>query len=69
MAGAVGATGAILALANVDPRLCARAFAGDGGAQRALLASHLVATRDFPTGLKSLVAARYGVNPTARLGR
>ena len=69
MAGAVGATGAILALANVDPQLCARAFAGDGAAQRALLGSHLAAVRDFPTGLKTQVAERHGVSPTARLGR
>jgi 4-hydroxy-tetrahydrodipicolinate synthase len=69
MAGAVGAAGAVLALANVDPQGCARAFAGDGEAQRELLGLHLGATRNFPTGLKTLVAERFGTGTTARLGR
>jgi 4-hydroxy-tetrahydrodipicolinate synthase len=69
MAGAVGAAGAVLALANVDPQVCARAFAGDGDAQRELLGIHLATTRDFPGSLKSQVAERFGVGATARLGR
>jgi len=69
MAGAVGATGAVLALANVDPQVCARAFAGDGDAQRALLGIHVAAGRDFPASLKALVADRFGVGRTVRLGR
>ena len=69
MAGVVGAAGAVLALANVDPQACARAFAGDGAAQRALLGSHLAAGRDFPAGLKALVAERFNVSRTVRLGR
>jgi len=35
-AGPLGATGAILAVANVEPELSARAFGGDAAAQRAL---------------------------------
>ncbi|CAN5299953.1 4-hydroxy-tetrahydrodipicolinate synthase [soil metagenome] len=69
MAGAVGATGAILALANAEPQLCAAAFEGDGKAQRALLTAHRVASTDFPTGIKSLVADRFGCSRVARLGR
>jgi 4-hydroxy-tetrahydrodipicolinate synthase len=69
LAGAVGTTGAILALANVDPEVCVRAYAGDGAAQRALLGIHLTATSNYPVGLKTLVAERFGVSPTVRLGR
>ena len=35
--GALGCTGAILAAANLEPELCAKAFAGDVDAQRSLL--------------------------------
>jgi 4-hydroxy-tetrahydrodipicolinate synthase len=69
MAGAVGAAGAILALANVDPERSIAAFAGDGGAQRALLRTHLAVKRDFPVGIKTLVAARFGVSSTVRIGQ
>jgi 4-hydroxy-tetrahydrodipicolinate synthase len=69
MAGAVGATGTVLSLANVDPEGCARAFAGDAAAQRGLLRAHLATARDFPAGLKALVAERFGVSPAVRLGR
>jgi 4-hydroxy-tetrahydrodipicolinate synthase len=68
MAGAVGATGAILALGNVVARTCAAALAGDGEAQRRLLDCHLPASRLFPAGLKDQVAARFGVSATCRLG-
>lgn len=69
MAGAVGATGAILALANAEPQLCAAALGGDGKAQRALLSAHRIASTDFPVGIKSLVAERFGCSQTARIGR
>ena len=36
LAGAIGCAGAILALANVDPEGCVRAWLGDGDVQRAL---------------------------------
>ncbi|HEX8065155.1 MAG TPA: dihydrodipicolinate synthase family protein [Thermoleophilaceae bacterium] len=55
LAGPVGATGAILGLANTDPELCARAFEGDAGAQRELLPLHVEMGRDFPAGLKRRV--------------
>ncbi|MGH3321878.1 MAG: dihydrodipicolinate synthase family protein [Streptosporangiaceae bacterium] len=66
-AGPLGCPGAILALANVDPALCARAFAGDPEAQLALTPLHLQAREDFPYGLKRLLADRYGTSTTARL--
>jgi 4-hydroxy-tetrahydrodipicolinate synthase len=68
MAGAVGAAGAVLALANLDPEVCARAFAGDGTAQRALLRTHVAAAREFPAGLKAMVAKRFGVGRGVRQG-
>jgi len=67
-AGGIGATGAILALANVDPERCAAAFAGDDEAQLALLPSHRAAAADFPAGLKRLVAGRWGYSATTRIG-
>jgi 4-hydroxy-tetrahydrodipicolinate synthase len=68
MAGAVGAAGAILALANVDPEGCVAAFHGDGKAQRALTAAHLAAMADFPRSLKALMSDRFATSPAARLG-
>jgi 4-hydroxy-tetrahydrodipicolinate synthase len=65
-AGPLGCPGAILALANARPEQCAAAFAGDADAQRALTADHLTSARDFPAGIKGLVAARYGTSTTAR---
>jgi 4-hydroxy-tetrahydrodipicolinate synthase len=65
-AGPLGCPGAILALANARPEQCAAAFAGDADAQRALTADHLSSSRDFPAGIKQLVAARYGTSTTAR---
>ncbi|MEV4537437.1 dihydrodipicolinate synthase family protein [Asanoa sp. NPDC049518] len=67
MAGAVGAAGAILAVANSHPAESVAAFAGDAAAQRALLAPHLRSKDRFPAGLKSLVAERFGTSTKARL--
>ncbi|MDG4822734.1 dihydrodipicolinate synthase family protein [Asanoa sp. WMMD1127] len=67
MAGAVGAAGAILAVANAAPGQAVAAFDGDAAAQRALLEPHLRAKDRFPAGLKALVAERYGTSVTARL--
>lgn len=69
LAGAVGATGAILTLANAEPERCLAAFAGDGAAQRALFPAHVAASREFPAGIKALVADRFGVSPAVRVGR
>lgn len=66
-AGALGCVGAILALANLEPRLCAAAFAGDGDAQRQLAAAHRAATQDFPRGLKQALADRFGTSPVVRM--
>jgi 4-hydroxy-tetrahydrodipicolinate synthase len=68
MAGPLGCAGAVLALANAEPERCVRAFAGDPAAQLELVAAHRAARRDFPHGLKGLVADRFGTSRSARLG-
>ena len=60
--------GAILAVANVDPEHAIAAFAGDPGAQRALLAAHLRVRTAFPHGLKDAIADRFGTSRVTRLG-
>ena len=68
MGGAVGATGAILVLANAEPERCIAAFAGDGKAQVELAAPHRASMVGFPAGIKGLVADRFGVSAVARVG-
>jgi 4-hydroxy-tetrahydrodipicolinate synthase len=68
MSGAVGAAGALLALANARPELSAAAFAGDGAAQLRLAADERAARASFPAGLKRLVADRFGVSAVTRVG-
>lgn len=68
LAGPVGATGAVLALANAEPSDCIAAFAGDPDAQLRLLEHHRATQRSFPHGLKRLVADRFGIPVGARLG-
>lgn len=68
LAGAIGAAGAILALANVEPERCLAALAGDASAQRALIGPHVATSHRFPGELKALTARRYGTPVTARIG-
>jgi 4-hydroxy-tetrahydrodipicolinate synthase len=68
MCGAIGGTGALLALANVDPEGCIAAFSGEGAAQAKLAPGHRAAGADFPRGIKALVGERFGVSAMARLG-
>jgi dihydrodipicolinate synthase/N-acetylneuraminate lyase len=58
LAGPLGATGAILAVANVEPELCCQAFTGDAAAQRALADVHLAAREGGPPALKRILAQR-----------
>jgi 4-hydroxy-tetrahydrodipicolinate synthase len=67
-AGMLGATGAILAVANAAPEDAVAAWDGDAAAQRRLSAAHRAARTDFPHGLKELVASRYGTSVATRLG-
>jgi 4-hydroxy-tetrahydrodipicolinate synthase len=65
-AGGVGATGAILALANLEPDGCLAAFAGDGKAQLALWDVH-DRCRTIG-GLKEAMAERWGTPTGRRIG-
>jgi 4-hydroxy-tetrahydrodipicolinate synthase len=66
LAGAIGCSGAILGLANVDVAGCARAWEGDAEAQRRLVADHT----DLATipALKRRVSSLRGTDPAARIG-
>jgi dihydrodipicolinate synthase/N-acetylneuraminate lyase len=66
LAGPMGAAGAILALANIEPERCAAAFAGDAAAQRALADRHLAAQRGGPAALKAVLAAERGTSAATR---
>lgn len=66
-AGPLGCRGAILGLANAEPERCLQAFTGDEDAEASLAASDAEAHRQFPKGLKELVARRFGVNTTTRV--
>lgn len=67
-AGALGAAGAVVGLANLDPEGCARAFAGDAAAQRGLVPAAAACRAPFPGALKAAVAARLGVPAVTRMG-
>jgi 4-hydroxy-tetrahydrodipicolinate synthase len=66
LAGPLGATGAILAVANVEPELCCRAFEGDAGAQRSLTDAHLAARQGGPPALKQILARQRGTVALSR---
>jgi hypothetical protein len=66
MAGPMGAAGAILALANIEPEACAAAFAGDAAAQRGLAGPHLAVKRGGPAALKAVLARTHGTRPGTR---
>lgn len=68
LAGAIGAAGAIVALANVDPDGCARAWAGDGECQRELINGHRAMSLSGIAGLKRTLCAVHGTNPMTRVG-
>lgn len=56
LAGPLGATGAILAVANVVPELCIAAFGGSAQAQRELTDVHLAVRAGGPPLLRQLLA-------------
>ena len=67
LAGPMGGAGAILALANIEPEACCRAFAGDAGAQRDLAASHLEVRAGGPAALKRMLSSRAGYSDLSRV--
>ena len=66
-AAAMGASGAILALANVDPEGCLRAWQGDGECQRELVNGHRVGGLSGIAGLKRVLSGLYGTSLVTRL--
>jgi len=69
LSGAVGAAGALVAMANVAPEDCVAAFAGDGAAQVRVAAQERTASLDFPSGYKRAAADRFGTSAVSRVGR
>jgi dihydrodipicolinate synthase/N-acetylneuraminate lyase len=65
-AGMLGATGAILAVANLEPELASDAFAGSVQAQRDLLSVHKILTTFGVKGIKEELARRHGVLSVCR---
>ena len=66
LAGPVGATGAILAVANVEPELSCQAFAGDAAAQRELTDTHLAVRDGGPPAVKQILAQRHNTVALSR---
>lgn len=66
-ARAMEATGAILALANVDPEGCIRAWDGDGACQRELVNGHRGGALSGIAGLKRAIAGLHGTSIATRL--
>jgi 4-hydroxy-tetrahydrodipicolinate synthase len=66
LARALGAPGAILALANTVPELCAAAFGGDLPAQAEVARLHVESLTGFPGGLKKEVSKTYGTPTVTR---
>ena len=67
LAGPMGAAGALLALANLAPEACARAWGGDAAAQRGLAAQHLAVRAGGPAQLKRMLAGSDGTSPVSRI--
>ncbi len=67
LAGPMGAAGAILALANIEPERCVAAFAGDAREQLALADRHLAVQRGGIAALKALLAAEHGTPAGTRI--
>lgn len=68
LASAIGCSGAILALANVDPEGCLRAWKGDGDVQRELISGHRSNALTGIAGLKRALCALHGTSPVTRIG-
>jgi dihydrodipicolinate synthase/N-acetylneuraminate lyase len=67
LAGAQGAPGAILAVANVAPELSIRAFGGDDDAQREVARIVNSITGSRWKAMKAAVSERFGTSPVARM--
>jgi 4-hydroxy-tetrahydrodipicolinate synthase len=67
LAGPLGGTGAILAVANAEPELCCAAFAGDAEAQHRLIDVHLAVREGGVPALKRILADRRGTVALSRV--
>jgi 4-hydroxy-tetrahydrodipicolinate synthase len=67
-ARAMGASGAIAALANVDPGGCIQAWDGDGACQRELVNGHRAGAGSGIAGIKRAMAALNATSPVTRIG-
>jgi 4-hydroxy-tetrahydrodipicolinate synthase len=67
MAGPMGAAGAILAVANVEPERCIAAWSGDVEAQKALHEAIVGCKFPLENGLKYLMSERFGTATTSRI--
>jgi 4-hydroxy-tetrahydrodipicolinate synthase len=67
-ARAMGCSGAIAALANVDPDGCIQAWEGDGRCQRELVSGHRAGAGAGIAGIKRALNARHGLCAAMRLG-
>ena len=65
-AAQLGATGAILAVANLEPELCVDAFAGSVTAQKDLLGAHKILSCYGVKGIKEELARRHGTSTVCR---
>jgi 4-hydroxy-tetrahydrodipicolinate synthase len=68
LAGPMGGAGAILALANVEPERCCRAFTGDASVQRDLADVHLEVRDGGPAALKRMLSRDAGYCDRSRVG-
>jgi len=67
LAASIGCAGAILALANVDPEGCLRAWEGDGTCQRELINGHRAQALAGIAGLKRTLSALHGTSTVTRV--
>jgi 4-hydroxy-tetrahydrodipicolinate synthase len=67
LSGPMGGAGAILALANVEPERCCRAFAGEAAVQRELAEVHLRVRDGGPPELKRMLHRRAGYCDRSRI--
>jgi 4-hydroxy-tetrahydrodipicolinate synthase len=67
-ANAMGCSGAIAALGNVDPAGCIRAWEGDGVCQRELVSGHRAGAGAGIAGIKRALNARHGTCAVTRVG-
>ena len=64
--GMLGCTGAILAAANLEPELCADAFAGSIAAQKALIHAHKIVAHEGVKGIKQELARKFNTSTACR---